>query len=481
MTPVSPSALERFALPIGERMFEGGEWAAVLDKFGGRPAYEVAVAGEGEVDAAVAAARAASARPLPAHRRYELLMAAAEGIAARRDTFIETLVTEGGKPYKASANEVRRTIETFQWSAEEAKRINGESIPLEATADGVGRHAITLRQPVGVVVAITPANSPLNLVAHKVAPALAAGNAVVLKPPHATPVCSLLLHRVLREAGLPAGLLNVLVGPDVGEALLRHPGVDFYNFTGSEGVGEHLRRTVGLRDSILELGGNSPVIVHHDADVADAARACASKGFLAAGQACTSVQRVYVHSAVHEAFVEALGSAADRLVVGDPRDPATDVGPMISEREADRVVEWVDEDLASGARRITGGRRDGVLLWPTVLVDVPPAARVHDCEVFGPVVVVQAYDDLDDAIDVANSTRYGLHSAVFTASLDVAHHVIRRLDVGGVVVNDASQWRTEFVPFGGVKRSGIGREGPRYAIERMTRVKVAMLALKAPR
>jgi acyl-CoA reductase-like NAD-dependent aldehyde dehydrogenase len=477
---VSPVIRSRFSLPIGDQMWGHGEWTTVYDKYSREPAFEVALAGQAEVEAAVAAARAASARPLPAHRRYEILMAAADGIAARRDALVETLVIEGGKPRKASVNEVRRTVETFQWSAEEAKRIGGEATPLDATPDGVGRYAITLRQPVGVVVAITPSNSPLNLVAHKVAPALGAGNAVVLKPPQATPVCALLMHLVLAEAGLPPGFLNVLVGPDVGEALLKHPGVDFYTFTGGEVVGEHLRRTVGLRDSILELGGNSPVLVHADADVDDAAQACATKGFLAAGQACTSVQRIHVHRAVYPAFVEALSTAAEALVVGDPGEPATDVGPMIADHEADRVVAWVKDAVAAGARLVTGGRREGALIWPIVLTDVPRTERVYDSEVFGPVVVVEPYDDLDEAIAAANSTRYGLHAAVFTASLDVAFHVIQRLEAGGVVVNDASQWRTEFVPFGGVKRSGIGREGPRYAIDRMSRLKVAMIALKPP-
>ncbi len=309
---VSPLVPTRFSLPIGDRRWGDGGWATIYDKYRGEPAFEVALAGRPEVDAAVAAARTASARPLPAHRRYEILMAAAEGIAAQRDALVQTLVIEGGKPHKASVNEVRRTVETFQWSAEEAKRIGGEAMPLDATPDGVGRYAITMRQPVGVVVAITPTNSPLNLVAHKVAPALAAGNAVVLKPPQATPVCSLLLHRILADAGLPPGFLNVLVGPEVGEALLEHQGVDFYSFTGSEQVGEHLRRTVGLRDSILELGGNSPVLVHADADVVDAAQACAAKGFLAAGQACTSVQRIHVHRAVHAAFVDGAAQRRSR-------------------------------------------------------------------------------------------------------------------------------------------------------------------------
>lgn len=466
-------------LPIGDRHSDpDAETFAVLDKYRGHAAYRVAMASATDVDEAVGAACRALATPLPAFRRYEILMRAAALLDEERDRFVDALITEGGKPHKASTAEVGRAVETLRWSAEEAKRLNGETIPLDASAAGVGRLALTLREPVGVVAAITPTNSPLNLVAHKVGPALAAGNAVVLKPPRATPVCSLLLHDVLQRAGLPAGWLSVVAGPAAADALVSNADVDLYNVTGSAAVGARIRRDVGLRDTLMELGGNSPVIVHGDADVARAAQACVAKGFAGAGQACTSVQRVYVHASVATAFVAALRAGVRALVVGDPRDAGTDVGPMISEDAAQRVESWIDEAVALGGRVHGDRRREGPVLWPVVLDGVPRDARVSCEEVFGPVIVVAPYTALDQAIDAANDTRYGLHAAVFTSSLDVAFTAIRQLDAGGVLVNEATQWRTEYVPFGGVKDSGSGREGPRYAVERMTRTKVAMLALE---
>lgn len=470
--------IPRFGLAVGAGDTNSATVVEVRDKYRGTVAYEVAGASPEHVATAVELARRALATPLTAHRRYTILSRAADLVEEREQEFLRALIAEGGKPHKASLAEVHRSVETLRWSAEEAKRINGETIPLDAAPSGAGRLALTVREPVGVVAAITPTNSPLNLVAHKVGPAIAAGNAVVLKPPQATPVCSLLLHRVLADAGLPPGVFSVVVGPGLGDVLLNDPGIDFYNFTGSVAVGEHLRRTIGLRDALLELGGNSPVIVHRDADVGRAARACGTKGFLAAGQACTSVQRVYVHGDVAGAFMEELVGTAEGLVVGDPRDPATDVGPMISEREAERVEAWVDEAVDAGARRLTTSRREGALLWPTVLTDVDPSARVSCEEVFGPVVVVEPYTALDEAIRRANATPYGLHAAVFTGSLDVAFAAIRGLEAGAVLVNEATQWRTEFVPFGGVKSSGSGREGPRYAVEAMTRLKLVMLAVE---
>jgi acyl-CoA reductase-like NAD-dependent aldehyde dehydrogenase len=450
----------------------------VVDKFRGTPAWVLPAASRADVAAAVAAARLASRTPLPAHERYRILQRAADLLEQQQDEFVDALIIEAGKPAKASRVEVRRSIETLRWSAEEAKRLNGESIPLDAAENGVGRLGITFREPVGVVAAISPSNAPLNLVAHKVGPALAAGNAVVLKPPQVTPVSSVLLQWALLEAGLPAGLFHVVVGPDLGDALLENPGVDFFTFTGSVEVGEHLRRTIGLRDALLELGGNSPVIVHADADLARASAACARMGFGSAGQACTSVQRIYVHEDVVEDMLERLRADVDALVVGDPRDAATDIGPLIALREAERVVAWAEEAVASGATMVTGGRREGSLVWPIVLTGVPRSAKVYCEEVFGPVVVIESYTDIGTAIDAANDSPFGLNAAVFTASLDLAFDVVRRLEAGTVLVNEGTQWRTEYVPFGGIKNSGIGREGPRYAIERMTRLKLALLALE---
>lgn len=474
---MTAATVTRFGLAIDGEARVSGTVVEVLDKYRGTVAYEVAGASPADVTTAIERARHAMAAPLASHRRYTILSRAADLVEEREEEFLRALIAEGGKPHKASLGEVRRSVETLRWSAEEAKRINGETLPLDAAPSGAGRLALTIREPVGVVAAITPTNSPLNLVAHKIGPAIAAGNAVVLKPPQATPVCSLLLHRVLADAGLPPGFFSVVVGPGLGDVLLNEPGIDFYNFTGSVAVGEHLRRTIGLRDALLELGGNSPVIVHRDADVGRAARACATKGFIAAGQACTSVQRIYVHGEVADAFMDELVDRVDGLVVGDPHDPATDVGPMISAREAERVEAWVEEAVDAGATRLTGSRRHGALLWPTVLTGVDPSARVSCEEVFGPVVVVEPYTVLDEAIQRANATPYGLHAAVFTGSLDVAFTAIRALEAGAVLVNEATQWRTEFVPFGGVKNSGSGREGPRYAVEAMTRLKLVMLAL----
>lgn len=471
-------AVVEFGLAVGDDRSGGGGVLDVTDKYRGSIAYRIAAASGEDLAAAVDLAREAVRAPLPAHRRYDILSASADLMKERTDEFVAALVAEAGKPHKASVTEVARSIETLRWSAEEAKRITGETIPLDAAAAGVGRLALTLREPVGVVAAITPTNSPLNLVAHKVGPALAGGNAVVLKPPQATPVCSLLLRQVLLDAGLPAEFFSVVAGPGLGDPLLTNPGVDFYNFTGSIPVGEHLRRTVGLRDTLLELGGNSPVIVHHDARVGRAAAACATKGFLAAGQACTSVQRVYVHGDVIDDFTQRLVAATENLNVGDPADPSTDVGPMISEGEAQRVEAWIAAAVEAGARQLTGGKREGSVLWPTVLVDVPHDARAYCEEVFGPVVVVEQYDDLHEVIDTANDTPYGLHAAVFTSSLGVAFTAINGLEAGAVLVNEATQWRTEFMPFGGIKKSGSGREGPRYAVEHMTRLKTAMLALE---
>lgn len=471
--------VQRFELLLGGRRQASSSAIVVHDKYRGTPAFEVSAASADDTARAVEVAREAMGAPLPAHRRYEILMEAARLLEVRVDEFVTTLIVEGGKPRTASVNEVRRAAETLRWSAEEAKRLTGETIPLDATPNGVGRLALTLREPVGVVAAITPTNSPLNLVAHKVGPALAAGNAVVLKPPQATPVSSLLLQSALVDAGLPPQFLSVVAGPEVGNALLSHPDVDFFNFTGSVRVGAHVRHAAGLRDCLLELGGNSPVVVHSDADVARAAAACASKGFAAAGQACTSVQRIYVHVDLTEEFTRALLGRVEDLGVGDPRRADVDVGPMISVRDAERVDAWIDEAAADGAQVLTPRKRQGALLWPTVLTDVPRSARAYCEEVFGPLVVLETYTELDMALTAANDTPYGLHAAIFTQSLDTAFHAICRLEAGAVLVNEATQWRTEYVPFGGIKKSGSGREGPRYAVEHMTRTKVAMLALES--
>ena len=452
----------------------------VTDKYHHVPAFEVAAATRADVDRAVHVAAKAVARPLAPHTRADILFGAAALLRERSREFVAALVREAGKPYQASENEVGRAATTLQWSAEEAKRQHGEAFALGAEPRGEGRFGISVRKPIGVVAAITPFNSPLNLVTHKVGPALAAGNAVVLKPARRTPVCSLLLHDVLRDAGLPTGLCSVLVGPEVGDALLDNPLIDAYTFTGSTAVGLELRKRVGLRPSLLELGGNSPVIVHADADVALAAKACASTGFSNAGQACTAAQRVLVQRSIHDEFLERFIAEVEELVVGDPASPDTHVGPLISEAEAKRVETWIDEAVAQGATLIAGGPRDRALIPPAIVVNPPKDARVICDEVFGPVVSVQSYEAIHDAFEAANDTPYGLHAAIFTDSLDIAWQAVLEIDAGGVLVNEGPQWRTEFVPFGGVKQSGIGREGPRYVTEELSKLTLAMIRPSTP-
>lgn len=479
-TADAPAVEQRFRLAVGDSPLPDRVALAVQNPYRGDTAFWVDRATPADVDIAVRLGRReALAAPLPAHRRAAVLERAADLIDATADDLTDLLIREAGKPRRAASGEVARAAETFRWSAGEALRITGEAIPLDAAPSGEGRLAFTIREPVGVVAAITPTNAPLNLAAHKVGPALAAGNAVVLKPPNATPGTALALRDLLVQAGLPPAWFSVVVGSGLGQALVAHPGVDLVAFTGSEDTGRQIRAAAGIRDVMLELGGNSPVIIHDDADLDRAVSACTAKGFAGAGQACTSVQRIIAHRDVADDVAERLVRAVDQLVVGDPDDPATTVAALGDDAAADQVQAWVDEALDRGARRLVGGRRDGRIIWPTVLTDVPTDCQVWREEVFGPVVVLAAADDLDHAIALADDTPYGLHAAIFTESLDVAFTAIRRIHAGAVLVNEATQWRTEFVPFGGTKASGTAREGPRYAIQQMTRPKLAVLALEA--
>jgi len=470
--------MEHYGLWINGEAWESGQQLVVTDKASGAPWATISQAGPKEVDAAVSAAvQAFAGKPLTATQRYDMLMRAASLIRARQQELALTIACEAGKPLRDAMAEVERAADTFIWSAEEAKRIHGEMVPLEATVGSENRLAFTLRVPVGVVCAITPFNFPINMVAHKVAPALAAGNAIVLKPASYTPIVAAKLCAILAEAGLPAGWLNMVVGPgnSVGNALLADSRIGFYTFTGSVPVGETLKRTIGLRRCTLELGSNSAVIVHDDADVATAATQCALKGFSYAGQVCLSVQRILVHQAVAEAFTGKLVSVAQGLRVGDPKEQDTDIGPMISEGEARRAESWIQEAVAQGASLLSGGQRNGAFLTPTVLGSVEPHMRVVCQETFAPIVVVQTYETLDEALSRANDSEYGLQAGIFTRSLAVAMTAARSLQVGGVMINDTSFYRAGQMPYGGVKRSGMGREGPRYAVEEMTELRLVVL------
>ena len=469
--------MDHYTLWINGEPWDTDNHLTVTDKATGLPWATVTRAGPREVHAAISAASEVAQRPLTATQRYEILMRAAGLIRSRLDDLALTMAYEAGKPLRDARAEAERAADTFTWSAEEAKRIHGEMVPLEATPGSENRLAFTIRVPIGVVCAITPFNFPLNLVAHKVAPALAAGNAVILKPASYTPVVSAKLYAILTEAGLPPGWLNVVVGPgdSVGNALLNDTRIGFYTFTGSMPVGEALKRTIGLRRCTLELGSNSAVIVHEDAHIANAATQCALKGFSYAGQVCLSVQRILVHRAIAGEFTEKLVSVTEGLRMGDPKDPATDIGPMISGHEAERAESWIQEAVAGGAKLLTGGQRNGPYLTPAVLTNVQQQMRVVCQETFAPIVAVQTYETLEEALKIANDTEFGLQAGIFTASLAVAMEAARGLHVGGVMINDTSFYRAGQMPYGGVKYSGMGREGPRYAIEEMTELRLVVL------
>ncbi|MEA2702742.1 MAG: hypothetical protein QOD63_687 [Actinomycetota bacterium] len=433
-----------------------------------------------DVDKAVAAALAAhEAGPLPPWRRAEILDAAARLLADRAEDFARTIAAEAAKPLKTARVEARRAVSTFTFAAVEARRLTGDMVPIDAAEVGEGRLAFTLRVPIGVVGAISPFNFPLNLVAHKLAPAIAAGCPVVLKPASQTPLTAVALAKLLvDDCGLPPDHLHVVTGSggDVGDALVRHPDVSYLSFTGSGEVGWGTTEKAGRKKVALELGNNSPVIVEADGDWEAAAKAVSATGFAHAGQSCVSVQRVLVHEAVAEPFADLLARLAGELVVGDPLDEDTDVSALIAPGERDRVVAWIDEAVAGGAEVRTGGTAgDDGLLRPTVLTRVTPDMRVCRDEVFGPVVAVQSYATTDEGLRLADDTRYGLQAGIFTSRLDTALRAARQLHFGTVLVNEVPTWRADQMPYGGVRASGNTKEGPASAVREMTIERLVVL------
>lgn len=437
------------------------------------------LAGETEFERATAAAVAAAPvmRRLPAYERAAILMRAHAQLAARRDEIGRTIAGEAGKALRDALAEVDRGTQTFQAAAEEARRIGGEVIPMDLAPHGRGRVAFTRRYPIGPVAAISPFNFPFNLAAHKLAPAVAAGDPIVLKPATKTPLAALALARALDEAGLPKGALSVLpMSRATGDRLVTDERYKLLTFTGSSAVGWRMKARAGKKKVVLELGGNAGVIVDETADVAFAVKRVVAGGFALAGQSCISVQRVFVHARLFDRFASELVARLESLKVGNPLDAETDIGPMIEEAEASRIESWVREAVAEGARVLTGGRRLGQALYaPTVLTDVPETAKVCAQEVFAPLVGLYRFDEFGDALQRLNRSAYGLQAGVFTNDLLRALEAMDVLEVGGVMVNDVSAWRIDHMPYGGVKDSGIGREGPRYAIEEMTEPKIVVV------
>lgn len=451
----------------------------VLNPYDASVVGRVPLAGPDEFDRAADAAVAGAARMarLPAHERAALLMRVSAAILADHDAIARTLAGEAGKPLKDARIETDRAAMTFQVAAEEARRLGGEVIPMDLAPHGEGRIGIVRRVPIGPIAAISPFNFPLNLSAHKLAPAIAAGNSIVLKPASKTPLSAITLGKLLDDAGAPEGAVSVLaMSREVGDRLVTDPRFKLLTFTGSSPVGWAMKARAGRKKVILELGGNAGVIVNDDADVAFAARRVAAGGFAYAGQSCISVQRVYVHDRVFEAFAAELVRLVEKLKVGDPLDPATEIGPMIEEDEAARVDAWVQEAVSAGARVLTGGRRlGGAMFAPTVMSDVPSDAKLCAEEAFAPLVGLWRFSKLDDAIAEVNRSRFGLQAGIFTRGLEGTLLAYDALEVGGVIVNDVPTWRIDHMPYGGVKESGLGREGPRYTIEEMTEPKLLVI------
>ncbi len=453
----------------------------VLDKFTGETLATLPIARQADVRAAVARARGAFAEwsETPAHRRAAILAGVAARLLDRRDEVATLIAREAGKAWKYAVAEVQRGAETFQFAAEEAKRIHGETIPMDASPAGENRMGFYIRTPLGVVSAITPFNFPLNLVAHKVGPALAAGNTLVLKPAEETPLTAVKLAAILADAGLPDGVFNLVHGDGAtGEALVTDPGPAKISFTGSPPVGARILKMAGLKRVTLELGNNSGTIVEPDANLDRAVPRSVMSAFANSGQVCISLQRLYLHEDVAQPFVDRFLAATHAVKVGNPLDRDCDVGPMISDEAADRAESWIADAVKEGATLLAGGRREGRLIWPTVLGDTRPEMKVMCQEAFAPLVSIVFYKRYEDALGMLADSPYGLQAGVYTQDIRKAFAAVKRLDVGGVMVNDTSIFRADHMPYGGNRMSGIGREGVRFAVEEMTNLRMVCFNLE---
>lgn len=459
-------------LAAGEWL-ETGAWDSVRSPYDGRLVGRVAM-GDGQlVDRAARAAHEAfHTADFPQWKRASVLERAAQLAADRQDDLAQTIAAETGKPLKTAAVEVRRCVDTLVFSAVEARRLSGRTVPMEASVGGVGKLGVVLRVPYGVVGAISPFNFPLNLVAHKLGPAIAAGNSVVLKPAPQAPLTALRLGRILVDAGLPEGWLSVIPGSgsETGSALVENELVRAISFTGSAKVGWEIRSAAPHKKVILELGSNAPLIINEDGDWEAAADKAPIHAFAHAGQVCISIQRILVHEAIADQFLSRFVPNVESLKVGDPLDPSTDVGPLISSTDQTRVRRWIDEAIASGAELLTGGRivDNGRCLAPTILKDPPKNTHVWRDEAFGPVATVHTFSSFQEGLEMANDSRFGLQAGVFTRDIERAIEACHALDFGGVMINDVPSFRTEQMPYGGVKDSGNTREGPAFAVHELT-------------
>lgn len=463
------------------RWREDGDLVEIHAAYDGSLIARIVQGRKEHADAAIAAAVKAfgTTRRLPAFERQRVLRQISASMTERKEEFARTLALEAGKPIKAARVEVDRAIFTFNVAAEESTRRYGEYLPLDWQEFTAGRWGLLRRFPIGPVAGITPFNFPINLVAHKVAPAIAAGCPMVLKPAPQTPLCSLLLAECVQQAGWPDGGLNIVpLTNDDASLLVTDDRIKLISFTGSVAVGWDIKRRAGKKKVVLELGGNAAVIVHHDADLEYAADRCVTGGFAYAGQTCISVQRIFVEQSVYGKFTDLLVEGVKPLKTGDPLEESTDVGPLIRESDAIRTANWIDEAVRGGARLLSGGRRNGLIVEPTILTGTKPEMKVNCQEIFGPVVTVEPYKDFDQAIRNVNNSSFGMQAGVFTRDAKLLFQAYDELEVGGVVAGDVPSFRIDHMPYGGIKDSGLGREGLRYAIEEMSEPKLLVMNLR---
>ena len=472
---------------IGKKMLIGGEWVErekTMDVFDPQDGSVIGTVPRASVEDALytieqAKEGAKIAAKMPVHERISILNKVADHVAANKEMYAQTIASEGSKTITEARAEASRCVETLRISAEEARRINGETIPFDQMPGHENRIGYYYRFPIGIIAAITPFNDPLNLVAHKVGPAIATGNAIIVKPATMTPLSAILLAEAFEEAGLPKKVLSVITGSggEIGDTLVTHPAIKMVSFTGGLETGEEIAKKAGLKKVSMELGSNSPVIVLKDADLNDAVESCVSGSFWAVGQNCLGVQRIYIENSIYESFKEDFVAKTNQVKVGNKKDESTDVGPLISEKEAIRVEEWVQEAIDKGANLLVGGKRDGAFYEPTVLENVPNNCTIAHEEIFGPVVLLYPIENLDEGIKRANDANYGLQAGIFTKNVDAAFKAVHELEAGGVMVNESSDYRIDGMPFGGVKGSGLGREGIKFAIQDMTEPKVVHFKL----
>ena len=470
-------------------MLLGGKWIAkeetipVLNPFDNSVVDTVPKGTAADIDAAISAAQEGYEinRNLPAHKRISILMKTAQLMQERYEDLAVTIASEGSKTINEARKEVGRAINTMTISAEEARRINGETIPFDSAPGSENRVGYYYRFPIGIIAAITPFNDPLNLVAHKLGPAIAGGNSVVLKPATVTPLSALKLAECLMDAGLPEKILSVITGygSEIGEVLAKDDRVRMVSFTGGVDAGKRITEIAGLKKIGMELGSNSPVIVLDDCKLDDAVESCVSGAFWAVGQNCIGVQRIYIQKSIYTAFRDKFVELTKKYKTGYQLNEDTDMGPMITEKEAIRVINWVEDAVGKGANLLTGGTREGSLVLPTVFENMPGNAILDCQEVFGPVVTLYSVDTLDEAISKSNAVDYGLHGAIFTNDLNKAFYAIKKMDVGGIIVNDSTDYRVDLMPFGGVKNSGLGREGIKFSLQEMTEPKTVCFNLQA--